>query len=78
MSNSVKYISGHGQEVRELLDALGIAHKGVAGVRLIVEPETLVRVEVERLVTDEELNELTQWVLKYGIEAQQLDPESQS
>ena len=78
MSNSVKYISGHGQEVRELLDALGIAHKGVTGVRLIVEPETLVRVEVERLVTDEELNELTQWVLKYGIEAQQLDPESQS
>ena len=67
------YLSGHSQEIRGLLDALGISHKAVTGVRLIVEPDQLVRVQVERLFAAEEIGEVTEWLLKHGVKAEQLD-----
>jgi hypothetical protein len=67
------YVSGHSQEVRGLLDALGIPLKAVIGVRLLVEIDQIVRVEVERLVTADEIGEITEWVLKHGIKAEQLN-----
>ena len=67
------YLSGHSQEIRGLLDALGISCKAVTGVRLIVEPDQLVRVQVERLVGADEIGEITEWILKHGIKAEQLD-----
>jgi hypothetical protein len=67
------YMSGHSQEIRGLLDAFGISHKAVIGLRLLVEPDQLVRVQVERLVTTDEMGEITEWILKHGIKAEQLD-----
>ena len=43
------------------------------GIRLIVEPDQIVRLEVERCVTSDEMPDVIQWILKYGIEAEQLD-----
>ena len=67
------YVSGHSQKILGLLDALGISHKDVTGVRLLVEPDKLVRVEVERLVTADEIGEVTEWILKHGIKAELLN-----
>jgi hypothetical protein len=67
------YLSGHSQEIKGLLAALGIECKNVTGLRLIVEPDRIVRLELERLVTDDEAAELTTWILKQNIEAEQLD-----
>lgn len=67
------YISGHSQEIRGLLDALGISHKAVTGICLIVEPYQLVRVQVERLDAADEIGEVTEWILKHGLKAEQLD-----
>ena len=69
----MNYISGNSQEILGLLDALGISHEGVTGVRLLVEPEQFVRVQVERLVAAEEIGEVTEWLLKHGVKAEQLD-----
>ena len=69
----MKYLTGHSQEIRGLLDALGIPCDGVMGIRLIVEPGCFVRLELERNVTAGEMQELSQWILNYGIEAEQLD-----
>ena len=67
------YLSGHSQEIRGLLDALGISHKAVTGIRLTVEPDQLVRVQVERLVAADEIGEVTEWILRHGVKAEQLD-----
>ena len=67
------YVSGHSQAIRGLLDALGISYKAVTGVRLLVEPDQLVRVQVERMVSADEIGEVTEWILKHGIKAEQLD-----
>ena len=69
----MKYLTGHSQEIRGLLDALGIPCDCVMGVRLIVEPGQIVRLEVERWVPTDKMHEVIQWILKYGIEAEQLD-----
>ncbi len=69
----MKYLTGHSQEIRGLLDALRIPCKSVTGFRLIAEPGQIVRLEVERFVTAEEMPKVTQWILKHGIEARQLD-----
>lgn len=69
----MNYLTGHSQEIRGLLDALRIPCEGVMGIRLIVEPDQIVRLEVERCVTTDEMPEVIQWILKYGIEAEQLD-----
>jgi hypothetical protein len=69
----MKYLTGHSQEIRGLLDALGIPCDYVTGIRLIVEPDRIVRLEVERCVSSDEMPEIIQWILKYGIEAEQLD-----
>jgi len=66
------YLTGHSQEIKGLLAAFGIECKGVTGLRLIVEPDRIVRLELERLVTDDEAAELTTWILKQNIEAEQL------
>ena len=68
----MKFITGHSQEIRGLLDAFRIPCEGVTGIRLIVEPDRIVRLEVERLVTANEMSELTQWILKHGIEAERI------
>jgi hypothetical protein len=67
------YITGHCQEIKGLLDAFGIECKNVAAFRLIVEPGMIVRIELERFVTDDEALELTQWVLAHNIKARQLN-----
>ena len=67
------YLSGHSQEIRGLLDALGISRKDVTGVRLIVEPDQLVRVQVEHLVVADEIGEVTEWILKHGVKAEKFD-----
>ena len=67
------YLAGNSQEIRGLLDALGIPCKAVTGVRLIIEPDQLVRVEVERVVESDEMNALTHWILEHNIKARQLD-----
>ena len=67
------YVSGRSQEIRGLLDALGISHQAVTGVCLLVEPYQPVRVQVERLVSADEIGEITEWILKHGIKAEQLD-----
>ena len=67
------YLTGHSQEIKGLLAALGIECNGVTGLRLIVEPDRIVRLELERLVTADEVAELTTWILKQNIEAEQLD-----
>lgn len=69
----MNYLSGHSQEIRGLLDALGISHEGVTGFRLLVEPDQLVRVQVERLVAADEIAEVTEWILKHDFKAEQLD-----
>ena len=69
----MKYLTGHSQEIRGLLDALRIPCDGVMGIRLIVEPGCFVRLELERNVTAGEMLELSEWILKYNIEAEQLD-----
>jgi hypothetical protein len=69
----MKYLTGRSQEIRGLLDALSIPCEGVMGIRLLVEPGQIVRLEVERCVTADEMPEVMQWLLKYGIEAEQLD-----
>jgi hypothetical protein len=69
----MKYLTGHSQEIVGLLEALHIPYEGVTGIRLIVEPDCLARLEVERLVTGNEMHKLTQWILKYDIKAEQLD-----
>ena len=69
----MSYLSSHSQEIRGLLDALGISHKGVTGFRLLVEPDQLVRVQVERLIAADEIGELTEWILKHDLKAEQLD-----
>ena len=68
----MKYLTGHSQEIRELLDALRIPCEGVTSIRLIVEPEQIVRLEVGRCVTTDEMSDVIQWILKYGIEAEAL------
>jgi len=40
---------------------------------LIVEPDRIVRLELERLVTEDEAAELTTWILKHSLKAEQLD-----
>jgi hypothetical protein len=67
------YLTGHSQEIKGLLAAFGIKCKGVTKLRLIVEPDYIVRLELERLVADDEVAELTTWILKQNIEAEQLD-----
>jgi hypothetical protein len=67
------YLTGHSQEIKGLLAALGIECNGVTGLRLIVEPDRIVRLELERLVANEEATELTTWILKQNIKAKQLD-----
>ena len=67
------YLSGRSQEIRGLLDALGISRKDVTGVRLIVEPDQLVRVQVEHLVFADEIGKVTEWILKHGVKAEKLD-----
>jgi hypothetical protein len=67
------YLTGNNQEMKGLLAALGIEYKGVTGLRLIVEPDRIVRLELERLVTHDEAAELTTWILKQNIKAEQLD-----
>ena len=67
------YVSSHSQEIRGLLDALGISHQAITGFRLLVEPDQLVRIQVERLVDADEIGEITEWILKHGIKAEQLD-----
>ena len=69
----MKYLTGHSQEIRGLLDALRIPCESVTAFRLIAEPGQIVRLEVERFVTADEIPEITQWILKHGIEARQLD-----
>ena len=69
----MKYLTGNSQEIRGLLEALGIECKGVTGLRLIIEPDCIVRLELERLVAGDEVAELTTWILKQNIEAEQLD-----
>ena len=69
----MKYLTGHSQEIKGLLAALGIECKGVTGLRLIIEPDCIVRLELERLVAGDEVAELTTWILKQNIEAEQLD-----
>jgi hypothetical protein len=69
----MRYLTGHSQEIRGLLDALRIPCESVTGFRLIVEPGQIVRLEVERFVTADEMPEVTQWILKHGIQAEQLD-----
>jgi hypothetical protein len=67
------YLTGHSQEIRGLLAALGIECEGVTGLRLIVEPDCIVRLELKRFVTDDEVAELTTWILKQNIKAEQLN-----
>ena len=69
----MKHLTGRSQEIRGLLDALRIPCEGVMGIHLLVEPGPIVRLEVERYVTTDEMPEVMQWILKYGIEAEQLD-----
>ena len=69
----MKYLTSRSKEIRGLLDALGIPCDCVMGIRLIVEPGQIVRLEVERCVTTDEMPDVIQWILKYGIEAEQLD-----
>ena len=69
----MKYLTGNSQEIRGLLDALGISCECVTGIRLIVEPDQIVRLEVERCATADEMPGVIQWILKYGIEAEQLN-----
>jgi len=45
------YLTGHSQEIKGLLAALGIECKGVTGLRLIVEPDRMRA--VLRLLADE-------------------------
>jgi len=66
------YLGGNSAEIQGLLDALGVSASGVTRLQLTVEPEQLVRLELERLVTTEEVAELTKWVLKMGVKAEQL------
>ena len=68
----MKYLTGHSPEIRGLLEALGIPCEGVMGIRLIVEPDEIVRLDVQRSVTADEMHELTEWILKHGVEAEQL------
>ena len=56
----MKYLTGHSQEIRGLLDALGIPCDGAMGIRLIAEPGQIVRLEVERCVTTDEMPEVIQ------------------
>jgi hypothetical protein len=68
------YLTGHSQEIKGLLAALGIDEcKGITGLRLIVEPDCIVRLELERLVTGDEVAELTTWILKQNIKTEQLE-----
>ena len=67
------YVTGHSKEAAGLLSALGIECKGVTALRLIVEPERIVRLELERFVTDDETLNLTQWVLANNIQAKQIN-----
>jgi len=69
----MKFLTGHSQEIRGLLDALRIPRESVTGLRLIAESGEIVRLEVERFVTADEMPKVTQWILKHGIEARQLD-----
>jgi hypothetical protein len=68
-----EYLTGRNKQIRGLLSALNIPYEGVTSLSLIVEPDQFVRVEIERLVTDTEMHELTQWILKHGVKAEQLD-----
>jgi hypothetical protein len=67
------YLTSHSQKIRGLLEALGIECNGITGLRLIVEPDRIVRLELERFVTIDEATELTTWILKQNIKAEQLD-----
>jgi len=69
----MNYLTGHSQEIKGLLEALGIECKGVLRICLIVEPDRIVRLELERLVTEDEAAELTTWILKHSVKAEQLD-----
>jgi len=40
---------------------------------VITSPDRIVRLELERLVTGDEVAELTTWILKQNIKAEQLD-----
>jgi hypothetical protein len=67
------YVTGNSKEIAGLLAAFGIECKGVTAFRLNVEPESVVRLELERCVTDDEALEMTQWVLANNIKAEQLN-----
>ena len=67
------YLTGHSQEIKGLLAALGIECKGITGLRLIAEPDRIVRLELERLDTHDEVAELTTWILKQNIKTEQLE-----
>ena len=53
-----------------LLDALHIPREGVTGIDLIIERREFVRLEIKREVTADEMSEVTQWILRHGIEAE--------
>jgi hypothetical protein len=69
----MKYLTGHSPKILGLLDALHVPHEGVVGIRLIVELDHIVRLEIERCVTEDEMQELTEWILKHDIKTEQLD-----
>ena len=65
------YLTGQSPEMKGLLTALGIESNGVAAVRLIVEPDSMVRLEIERYVSNDQALNLTSWILKQKIKAEQ-------
>lgn len=66
--------------VQAVFDALGIPCKGVTGLRLIIEPDQLICLEVRRFVESDEMDALTHWILEHDVKAVQiadeLDPPS--
>ena len=68
----MSYITSQSKQVAELMEALGINCQGVRSFHLSVKPGELVRLEIERYVTDNEAAELTNWILKNNIKVEQL------
>ncbi len=66
------YLTGHSPAIQGLIKALGIALEGVTEVALIANANELVQVRVTYLPSESEVEEVTSWILREGLKAEQL------
>ncbi len=63
------YVKAPSQEVTDLCKALGLDPQRITSMHLTIGLHDIITLNVTRLVMDEELEELTRVLTKYGLKA---------